>query len=233
MWKQIINAWKSNSLLDQAWNESFQMLEIDRQMFLEAVRVLRESDDAGLNEEIRKLDKKVNKYEREVRRKVMTHCTVQGASELPSGMVLISVVIDIERVGDYCKNIMQLAESHPTRLAASPFEAILADVEEEIKQRFDRTIEVLRDQDVQGARELMGTYRAEIGRNCDLVVRNIVENKYPDLAPGEAAALALYARYLKRISAHLTNTVTSVVNPFDRIGFKEKKRKAEASAREA
>ncbi len=225
MWKQIIRAWKSNSLLDQAWHESFEMLEIDRQMFLEAVRVLRESDDAALNEDIRKLDKKVNKYEREVRRKVMTHCALQGASELPSGMVLISVVIDIERVGDYCKNIMQLAQSHPTRLAASPFEAILADVEAETKQRFDRTIEVLRKHDVEGARELMGTYRAEIGHNCDLVVTNIVENKYPDLDPGEAAALALYARYLKRISAHLTNTVTSVVNPFHRIGFKEKKSK--------
>ena len=229
MWKQIINAWNSNSLLDQAWSESFEMLEIDRRMFLEAVRVLRSSDDAELNEDIRKLDKRVNKYEREVRRKVMTHCTVQGASELPSGMVLVSVVIDIERVGDYCKNILQLAQHHPRRLAASPFEALLADVEEEIKQRFDRTIEVLRSHDVEGARQLMSTYRAEIGRNCDLVVTNILENKYPELVPGEAAALALYARYLKRISAHLTNMVTSVVNPFHRIGFKEKKREKEDS----
>lgn len=227
MWRQIIKAWRSNSLLDQAWQESFEMLEIDRRMFLEAVRVLRESDDAELSEDIRKLDKKVNKYEREVRRKVMTHCVVQGASELPSGMVLVSVVIDIERVGDYCKNILQLAQYHPQRLAVSPFEALLTEVEEEVKERFDRTIEVLRSHDVEGARQLMGTYRAEIGRACDQVVKEIVENKYADLDPGEAAALALYARYLKRISAHLTNTVTSVVNPFHRIGFKEKRRREE------
>ena len=223
MWKQIIKAWKSNSLLDQAWSESFEMLEIDRRMFLEAIRVLRESDDATLNEDIRKLDKKVNKYEREVRRKVMTHCIVEGASELPSGMVLVSVVIDIERVGDYCKNILKLAEHHPRRLAQSPFDDLLSDVEGEIKHRFDQTIEVLRTHDVEGARALMRTYRAEVGRNCDRVVTEILGNQHPDLNPGEAVALALYARYLKRISAHLTNTVTSVVNPFHRIGFKEKR----------
>ena len=35
-------------------------------------------------------------------------------------------------------------------------------------------------------------------------------------------ATALYIRFLKRISAHLMNIASSVVNPFDRIGFREK-----------
>jgi hypothetical protein len=30
----------------------------------------------------------------------------------------------------------------------------------------------------------------------------------------------LYLRYLKRVSAHLKNIASSVVNPFDRIGFR-------------
>ena len=39
----------------------------------------------------------------------------------------------------------------------------------------------------------------------------------------DAACLALYIRYLKRVCAHLRNISTSIVNPFHRIGFREKK----------
>ena len=38
--------------------------------------------------------------------------------------------------------------------------------------------------------------------------------------PNEAVTTALYVRFLKRISAHLMNIASSVVNPFDRIGFR-------------
>ncbi len=122
MWKEIINLWRSDDLLQQAWNESFEMLEIAQEMYVEAVRILRESDDTVVNKEIRQKDKEVNKYEQEVRRKVMTHCTLQGSEELPGGMVLVSIVIDIERIGDYCKNILDLAEVHPARLTVGAYE---------------------------------------------------------------------------------------------------------------
>ena len=36
----------------------------------------------------------------------------------------------------------------------------------------------------------------------------------------DAVIMALTVRFLKRISAHLSNLASSVVNPFDRIGFK-------------
>ena len=42
---------------------------------------------------------------------------------------------------------------------------------------------------------------------------------------GHAVTVALYLRYLKRVSAHLKNVATSVVNPYHRIGFREKKSK--------
>jgi hypothetical protein len=58
---------------------------------------------------------------------------------------------------------------------------------------------------------------------CDQIVDDVVRGKTDTLRPGDAAALALYTRYLKRISAHLKNVLSSVVNPFHRIGYKEKK----------
>ena len=40
--------------------------------------------------------------------------------------------------------------------------------------------------------------------------------------PTDAICLALYIRYLKRICAHLRNIASSIVNPFHRIGYREK-----------
>ena len=58
----------------------------------------------------------INAYEREVRRKVFTHLAVTGERDLHAGLVLVSVVIDIERIGDYTKNIVELALHHPDKL---------------------------------------------------------------------------------------------------------------------
>ncbi|MAE62392.1 MAG: hypothetical protein CMJ49_13680 [Planctomycetaceae bacterium] len=229
MWKQLIQAWKADNLLEQAWDESFQMLEIDREMFLEAVRVLRESDDAEINTAIRKRDKEVNRYEREVRRKVMTHCTVAGARDLPGGMVLVSIVIDIERIGDYCKNILDLAAAHPKRLSLPDYETSISEVEQEVRRRFDQTIDILREHDTDRARDLMATFKEDVGRTCDKMVDDAVAGNVTPLWPGDAVALALYARYLKRIGAHLNNVITSTVNPFERIGFREKRKSSDGA----
>ena len=35
-------------------------------------------------------------------------------------------------------------------------------------------------------------------------------------------AIALYARYLKRIGSHLKNITTTVINPIDSIGYQSK-----------
>ena len=222
MWKELINIWKSDSLLNQAWDRSYESINISREIFLEAVRILRESDDAEINKEIRKKDKLINKYEQEVRRKVMTHCTMQGPSSLPSGMVLISIIIDVERLGDYAKNIMDLAADHPQQLYVPVYEENLTEIETDIKRAFEETIHVLREHDVDKARELIATHKTEVRRICDQILSDLVQGKVKEISQSDSTALALYARYLKRISAHLNNMVTSVVNPFDRIGFKEK-----------
>jgi phosphate transport system protein len=230
MWRSLIRLWRSDNLLQQAWSESYQMLEIDRQMFLEAVRVLRESEDLELSREIREKDKLVNRYEREVRRKVMTHSTISGTTDLPGAMVLISLVIDIERIGDYCKSIVDLAAAHPQRLNVPACEDRLRDIESDIKRNFDQTIEAVRRRDEELARRLMDAFRHEIRRNCEQIVAEAVSGRLAGIASADAAALALYARYLKSISVHLYNLLTGVTNPFHRIGFKEKRKDRDTTA---
>ena len=42
MLKDLIKIWKSDDLLVQAWNNSFEMLQLSREMFIQSVKMLRE-----------------------------------------------------------------------------------------------------------------------------------------------------------------------------------------------
>ena len=109
MFKQIFELFKSDSLYNQALLECHEMLDIDKEMFNESMNTLRNSDTADIPIDIYAMDKKINEFERDVRRKVMTHLAISGRENLGSGLILVSVVIDIERIGDYTKNIYDLA----------------------------------------------------------------------------------------------------------------------------
>lgn len=222
MWAKLKNIWKSDNLLQEAWNQSFEMLEICKEMFLEAMRVLRETRDTKVNEEIRQKDKTVNKFEREVRKKVMMHLSVQSPAGLPEGMVLISIVIDIERVGDYTKNIVDLALHHREKLMGGDFEDDLHKVELAVIDNFTRTKKCLESNDHEEAVQLLIDYKW-VNKLCDDILIKIVKEEDKGLTPGQAAALALYFRWLKRVNSHLRNITTGMVNPFHRIGFKPKK----------
>ena len=221
MLKEFFNLFKSDSLFEQALTESYNMLDIDLAMFTESIKSLRSSDTADINIDIYEMDKKINSFERDVRRKIMTHLTVNPQQDLSSGLVLVSVVIDIERIGDYTKNNYDLAVNHPSKLIGGNYEEALIEVEESTRQFFIDSVKSFKEQDIDLARKLMQDYKTEISSKCEEITKSIVSGKASNMSASDAAAVALYSRYLKRISAHCRNLISSIVNPFERIGYPE------------
>ena len=222
MFKQIFEIFKSDSLYDQALNECHEMLDIDLTMFKASIKSLRKSDLSDIDIDIFAMDKKINAFERDVRRKVMTHLAVGGKEDIGSGLVLVSVVIDIERIGDYTKNIYDLAVNHPKKLNGGSVENRLAEIEKTSFNLFKESTQAFKNQNIQKARGLMGYYKENISTQSDAITNDIISGKISDLDTGSASAVGLYARYLKRIAAHSRNLISSVVNPFERIGYPEK-----------
>ena len=221
MFKQIFEIFKSDSLYEQALQECHEMLEIDRQMFNESINTLRNSDTADIPIDIYAMDRKINRFERDVRRKVMTHLAVGGKDDLGSGLILVSVVIDIERIGDYTKNIYDLAVQHPKKLSGGEYEEELSNIESATKEFLNNAIDAFKTQDIDKARQLMLNYKTDIASVSTEIVNGIVSGKNQSFSSEEAGSLCLYARYLKRIAAHSRNLVSSIVNPFERIGYPE------------
>lgn len=221
MFEKYLSLWSKENLLTKAFQRTCKMISYDQEMFGSAVRTLRELNSSQMSIDVYELDRKINKYEREVRRNVLTHLAISGKRDVVPGLSLISIVIDVERIGDYTKNIADLARDHPKKLSGGPYEKLLSDLEAQVTERFLNFERIIMDSDVKLARKIMKSH-PNITEGCDRITSGMVKYKGNELTMQNAVALALYARYLKRISSHLTNIASSIVNPFPRIGYREK-----------
>lgn len=219
LWKDLISLFKGGGLVEEAFDEALRMLEACHGMYSDAVASLHR--EGAPVEDIYTRDREINKLERSIRRKIVTHMSVSTKPDVNEGLVLTAIVIDIERIGDYTKNIVELAE-HVT----GPFDALELDeavrsVESTVEAMFDQVTTALRDTDESRAREAI-TAHAEVARVVEENLGLLADSKALTGRSGHAVTVALYLRYLKRVSAHLKNVATSVVNPYYRIGFREK-----------
>ena len=220
--KDVVNLWKAEDLLSQAWNRSYEMMELSREIFNQAVIYLRNGENIETLIALKKRDREINAFQQEVRRKVLTHYSVeQKTSNMVNGLILINMVVDIERIGDYSKNILDLAINFPEKIISEEISEDLHLIENEVKLRFDKTLEAIHTQDSDLAQSLMQGYKENITQKSDQIVNNIINGKLKYSSTPKTASISLYARYLKRIGAHLKNITTTVVNPFDSIGYKK------------
>lgn len=221
MLKELFAIFKKDTLLDRAYRRSYRMVDITWEMFVEAKKSLREMEINELEIDIHDRDIEVNKYTREVRRNVLSHLTVAGPDDLYSGLLLVSIIIDVERIGDYTKNIVEMAINHPAKLHGGMFEEDLKKIEITVEDTFKRVRKIFETTDVQEAEKLLSDYHW-VNRLCDQRVIDYIKGSDKAVSTSDAVSLALYFRYLKRINSHLRNVATSVVNPFDQIGFKRR-----------
>ena len=218
MFKKLLSIFRKDSLMDQAYRRSYLMLELTLDMFLKARESLRHKEDSEIDINIYDKDAEINKFELEVRRDVFNHLAIRGSERLPSGLVLASIIIDIERMGDYTKNMIELALNHPGRLHGGIYEEKLQRVEAAVEDNFMKTRKCFELSDVASALVLLDEYKW-VNPICDKILMGLIKEEDKNIPCGDAISLGLYFRWLKRINSHLRNITTSIVNPFDRIGF--------------
>jgi phosphate uptake regulator len=219
MWKEIITLFKSSGPLQEAYDEAILMLHTSHSMFDDAVAALH--SDGTMESDIYARDQQLNKYERDVRRKIVTHMSVSNKPDINLGLVLTAIVIDVERIGDYTKNIVELATA-----VEGPFDGLelhdqVVGIERVLLQMFDDIVPALEDSDEALARTILRAHGG-VSESVDAAVRALTAGEVMSARAGNAVTVALYMRFLKRVSAHLKNVATSVVNPYHRFGFREK-----------
>ena len=76
MLKELQKIFHRKGLLEEAVEESRIMLRDDWEMFKAAKKSLRESEAAEVDIDVESMDIKINKYQRDVRKKMLTHVAV-------------------------------------------------------------------------------------------------------------------------------------------------------------
>jgi phosphate uptake regulator len=217
---EILSVWRKEDLLSEAWEQSLEMLDLSHNMFVKAVKKSKKQENLSVLKQLKNRDKEINKYQREVRRKIITHFSLQNnINDISSIMVLMNMVVDIERIGDYSKNILDLAIYYPEKLNTKILHPELHEIEQVVKSRFDKTVDAIKTEDVELSSKLIKGFKKQVTTASDRIVNNIISGELNIESGSESAAIVLYARYLKRIGSHLKNITTTVINPIDSIGY--------------
>jgi phosphate uptake regulator len=191
------------------------MLGHDRREFeLAMSALLGDIAAADVNQELRAMDQKVNRLEREIRRELVVHASVFGGIQSPAVLVYMSVVKDIERIGDYAKNLLDLALDGAD-LSKAPDVDEWRNLSAELTGYITAAGEAFRVRDAEQSRALR-VRGDELLDHFDEGVSALL--RAADPGP-QAVARALSHRYLKRVVAHLMNLLSAVIMPLDRLDY--------------
>ncbi len=211
----------ADSHLEEIEGLIIQMLLDCRHTFDLAINALIGGTDPALvGKQISKTDVGINRAERKVRKELVVHASVHGPrADLPMVLSSMSIVKDAERIGDYVKNIWDIADAGVDLSSA-------ADIEQLRRYRDTTSVfigeaaRVFKERDVAAAHAMIQEFD-EVQDEYDAGVRRQLDSEG---SPTDAVARALLFRYLKRIDAHLMNLLTSLVMPVHRLDFYDEKK---------
>jgi phosphate uptake regulator len=213
MFGEIWKFWRRETLIDKAEEEVERMLVIAKDMFKIAMSVLLEKEQSRAD--LYKMDQGLNAIQMDVRRKILEHLSINPAMDITASLILITIVVDIERLGDYSKNVLDLSQEIDSKLEGKYFDEARK-FRGDLEPLFAETAAVISEMDTDSAKETMQKC-TDIAKRCDGLLVKLLDEK---LDAKKAILATLLFRYLKRIASHLKNVASSVVNPFARIGYK-------------
>ncbi len=195
--------------------ENFNQMMMDgRHMFdLVSSTLASGGDPNAIREDLFTTDQKINRAEQVLRRYLVVHASVHGAAEFPTCLVLMSIAKDAERIGDYCKNMFDVAATHRIQ-PGSTLASEIAACRDRVSNSLGQMIEAYRSQSADVAKEHLSECDS-IENFCDTKVEELLNAGGGD----DHVALALAFRHLKRIVAHSKNITTSIVMPVDKLDF--------------
>jgi len=190
------------------------MINDARHTFDLAMNALTGGPVATIADEVRRTDRQINVTEMEIRRELVVHASVHGGVDTPEVLVFMNMIKDLERIGDYNKNIFDLADDGVSMAEAPDLDQMLG-YRDEISSRIALMGELLTTRDEDRARAYIAR-GDEMRRDFDA---RIIELLHSTETAMVAVPRALLYRFLKRVTAHSLNVVSAIVMPVDRLGY--------------
>ena len=168
-----------------------------------------------VREDLYSTDKQINELHREVRREMIIHSAVNSRNlDIPLLLSYMTMSKDIERIGDYCKNLFEIAETGNSFAKGDDLDTYM-----ELKNDIGKLIVYLQSclnlDDESKVQDLI-TLGSSLNNDLDGKITALLEDKEKIQYP---VATTLFYRYLKRIVSHIVNAATAIIMPTDQIDY--------------
>ena len=168
-----------------------------------------------VREDLYNTDNAINELHKEVRREMIIHSAVNSRNlDIPLLLSYMTMSKDIERIGDYCKNLFEIAETGNSFAKGDDLDTYM-----ELKNDIGKLIVYLQSclnlDDESKVQDLI-TLGSSLNNDLDEKITALLEDKEKIQYP---VATTLFYRYLKRIVAHIINAATAIIMPTDQIDY--------------
>lgn len=217
MFRALTSLRKSESFMRAIVAKFGEMLAKDEWLFTQAWATIDGAPDLDkIRQPFYDEDRAVNAIEQDIRRMLTEHLSLNPTPDIPGTLVLMSIVKDAERIGDYSKNIFELGIMlRGVKMPLMKYYDRLATIRNQLIENFPLLRQAFAESDESLAGAVLQSY-GTIKDTCTSILKDLVED---DLPTKEAVASALLSRYLKRVSSHMSNIASGLTNPLDQIDF--------------
>ena len=216
MFRRLFRAWTGKDLLSQAFDDFNAMLEVAEQLFDRVTDVLLGKPGAEVKgKDLCTQDDRINQLEHSIREKIVEYLAFEPEGDRPAALLLFSVVKDAERLGDFCKDIMDIASHFPADKSLGGYKDQFLKMETQLENMFSKARTSFLKSDEAMANEVVATREVVKRETKDLLAKVMSDN---NLSSEAAASYALAIYFFKRVAAHLFNIASSVLLPVADIG---------------
>ena len=217
MLRELLAIFRSENPLSVMGEQFAKMLKLTLEMTNCAGKIFFENkNDPEDRTRIYEQDVQVNKLERSIRKKVVAHLSLPGnTADVPYSLLLMSLVKDVERIGDYAKNLAELLDIRSEPVADDDVVQELQEIRRGVEDAFQSTWEIFASSDAERAMQYIRQGR-DIAHRCETLILRIARGSYD---ASTAAVLVLCTRYYKRIGGHALNVLSSVVMPLHKVDY--------------
>jgi phosphate transport system protein len=217
MLRALINLFSSEDPLALIAEDFARMLRVTHEMTLTAGGMLFGSaSDSQARTALYETDVEVNRLQRSLRKRLVTHLSMPGNQrDVPHCLALMSLVKDVERLGDYAKNLAEIPDIHPEPFPDDEMTRELREIRAGVESTFTESLAVVAQFDHDRALSLIEQGRL-LTRRCEGLVHRAAHSTYD---AGTTAAVVLGARFYKRIAGHVLNILSAVVMPLHKLDY--------------
>ncbi|MCA9564431.1 MAG: PhoU domain-containing protein [Myxococcales bacterium] len=210
MFKAILDLFRQTKSADRVENDLEAMFSLVREIFDVCTAYILEGTEPPFDVEAK--DQEVNALVVSVRKHVVELVTVHPPNDLVEEFIFVTVVNDLERLGDFAKGLLDLGEG---KLDGSLHLDELRSVRDGIQVAFESVKTALFNGNRSAGEDALETLD-KAGKTLNRLRAELLDEE------GDVAPTAFAVAGLRQFVTHLKNTASPAVNPFIYIGTRRK-----------